>query len=53
MLAHLTDADLAGQWLLAGLAAASAGLAYLAGRVSTRRWPLRHPRRRAEAPPEG
>lgn len=52
MFAHLTDADLTGQWLLATLAAASAALAFLAGRVSTRRWPLRRNERRAEAPPE-
>lgn len=53
MLAHLTDADLAGQWLLAGVAAATAVLAVAAGRLSTRRWPLRRPRRRAEVPPKG
>jgi len=53
MLAHLTDADLTGQWLLAALAAASAALAFLAGRTSIRRWPLRRQGRRAEVPPEG
>ncbi len=53
LLAHLTDADLTGQWLLAGLAAGSAALAFLAGRVSTRRWPLRRNGRRAAVPPEG
>ena len=53
MLAHLTNADLASQWLLAGLAAVTAALAFVAGRASSRRWPLRRPGRRAEVPTEG
>jgi len=53
MLAHLTDADLAGQWLLAAVAAASAVLAFVAGRRSTRRWPVHADDRRAEATPGG
>jgi len=53
MLAHLTDADLAGQWLLAAVAAATSVLAFVAGRASTRRWALRRRTRRAEVPTEG